>query len=131
LVWLPERKEVIKATNPIFIEDGDQQRMPEQPTISEPAELGRVQQGGAQQVEILPLDDESSAEDSSDEDENPNPVDRVTIQAPIREENGNKNDGQQKLGATTRAGQTVRLTEDMQLSKSQAAERKRKKETAA
>src|SRR6266487_4207091 len=86
LVWVPERKEVIKATNPTFIED--QQGMPE-PGISEPAELGGAQRGGAQQVEIPPLDgghagennDEDATEDSSNEDEFPNPIDRATIQA--------------------------------------------------
>src|SRR5437773_6011452 len=104
LVWVPERKEVIKATNPIFIEDGDQRRMPVL-RISEPAELGGAQRGGAQQVEIPPLDgghavdNEDATEDSSDEDdENPNPVDRATIQASVREEN---DDG--KLGPTTRS----------------------------
>jgi hypothetical protein len=48
LVWMPERKKVIKATNLIFIEDGEDQQMPEQPKISELdldlTELGRAQQ---------------------------------------------------------------------------------------
>ena len=44
LVWLPKRKKVIKATNLIFIKDEiGQQRMPEQPRILEPAELGGAQ----------------------------------------------------------------------------------------
>ena len=129
LVWVPEQKEVIKASNPIFIED-DQQ--PEWPEISDLTELGGAQQGGAQQIEPP----EDSAEDSSDEDENPNPVDRATIQAPIRQrddengdENDDENDGQQQttsqFGATTRSGRTVRLTKEMQESKAQEAKRRR------
>ena len=45
LIWMPERKKVIKATNPIFIED-DQQ--PEWLEISDLTELEGAQRGGAQ-----------------------------------------------------------------------------------
>ena len=72
LVWVPERKEVIKATDPIFIEDDQQMLSPEWPKISDLAELGGAQRGGAQQIEMLTLPPEDSAEDSSDEDEHPN-----------------------------------------------------------
>ena len=110
LVWVPERKKVIKATNPIFIKDEDQWRMPV-PRISESAELER-----AQQIKILSLDDDDHAdenvtENSSDENEFLNLIDRVTIQTSICEENDDENDD--KLGVTTRSGQTVRLTEKM------------------
>ena len=118
LVWVPERKEVIKAMNPTFIED--QQGMPE-PRISEPAELGGAQRGGAQQVEILPLDDDATEDSSDEDDENPNPIDN---------ENIDENDGLQ-LDATTRSSQTVRLTKKMQQSKAQEAEQKRKKKNTA
>ena len=117
LVWVPERKEVIKARNPTFIED--QQGMPE-PRISEPAELGGAQREGAQQVEILPLDDDATEDSSDEDDENPNPIDNENI-----DENG------PQLGATTRSGRTVRLTEKMRQSKAQEAERKRKKKNTA
>ena len=42
LIWISERKKVIKITNSIFIEDKDQQ-MSEQSRILESAELERIQ----------------------------------------------------------------------------------------
>ena len=110
LIWVPERKKVIKTTNPTFIED--QQGMSE-PEISKPAELERAQQEGAQQVEILPLDsnyasekdDENTTENSSNENEFLKPIDNE------------KDEFGPQLDATTRSGQTVRLIKKMQQSK--------------
>jgi len=107
---VPERKKVIKTTNPTFIED--QQGMSE-PEISKPAELERAQQEGAQQVEILPLDsnyasekdDENTTENSSNENEFLKPIDNE------------KDEFGPQLDATTRSGQTVRLIKKMQQSK--------------
>src|SRR5438046_49793 len=48
---MPDRKNIVKATNPDFIED--QSELPEQPQISESAELGEAQQEKeAQQIEF-------------------------------------------------------------------------------
>ena len=128
LIWMPERKKVIKTMNSIFIED--QQKMPV-PRILKSAELERAQWERAQQIEILSLDSshavENVTENSSDENEFLNLIDRVAIQT--CEKNNDKND-RQKLKTTTRSDQTVRLTEKMQQSKVQEAKQKRKKKTA-
>jgi transposase InsO family protein len=120
LVWVPERKDVIKATNPIFMEDDQQILTPEEPKISDLAELGGAQRGGAQQ-NPPPDETESAAEDSSDEDEN------LNEDAGEDREAGENQQSTSQLGATTRSGRTVKLTEEMKQSKAQEAERKRKK----
>src|SRR5438034_10310167 len=101
---MPERKKVIKMMNPTFIED--QQEMPE-PRILEPAELGEAQQERAQQVEMLPLDDDHASENddatenSSDEnDENSTSID-----------NENIDENSTQLDAKTRSCRTGRRTE--------------------
>ena len=66
LVWVPERKEVIKATNSIFVEDDDDQQLPEQPKILNLSELGGAQCGKAQQIENA---DKNAAENSSSSDD--------------------------------------------------------------
>src|SRR5438046_9633623 len=78
---MTDRKDIVKATNPDFIED--QPGLPEQPQISESAELGEAQQGkGAQQIEFRishpPEDsrvtgrDNEVSNDENDEIVNPN-----------------------------------------------------------
>ena len=65
LVWVPEQKKVIKATNLIFIKD-DQQ--PEQPEISNLTELKRAQQHEAQQIKFK-NPTKNSTKNNSDEDD--------------------------------------------------------------
>ncbi len=135
MVWVPETKDLIKATNPDFIGNERGQRNEEPIGLPESTELGGAQQGGAQQ---------DSTEDSSDEDvedSNPNPVDGATIQAPTSKNRENRENrgrerrktepeidesDQQPSGATTRSGRTVKFTKEMQHWKLQAAKRKRK-----
>ena len=98
---MPEKKKVIKMTNLIFIKDEDQQRMSES-RILKLTELEEAQQGKAQQVEILSLDNNVTENSSDENDENSNPIDNKNI---------DENDLQ--LDATIRSDQTVRLTEKM------------------
>ena len=102
---MSERKKVIKTTNSTFIED--QQGMPET-RISELAELEEAQQKKAQQIEILPLDNNVTENSNDENNKNSNPID-------------DENDSLQ-LDATIRSGQTVRLTKKMQQSKTQEVE---------
>jgi hypothetical protein len=139
LVWVPGRRQVIKATKPKFIEDQDGASEPE---ISELAELGGdAQQGGAQPIEIPPLNDNSSDEDSDDDmrpgsgkiqDSNSqNSEDheshRESEVAEVTETNQSQNEEShenrepeqntsQQQGVATRSGRAVKLTRDMQQS---------------
>ena len=83
LIWVPERKNIVKTTNPTFIKN--------QPEMSEPSilnltELEEAQQERAQQIKIQ--SPENITENSSDENENLNPVNKV-IQTFISENQEN------------------------------------------
>ena len=81
LIWMSERKKVIKTTNSIFIEN--QQRISES-RISESVELEKAQQEKAQQekaqhIEILSLDNDVTENSSDENDKNSNSINNENI----------------------------------------------------
>ena len=104
LIWVSKRREIMKATNLIFVEDD--QQLPEQPTSLDLAELGKAQQGKAQQIEN-PSSDKNSTDSSNENNESLTQDDRAVTEAiqALADENQELEQDQQpsQLGATTRA----------------------------